>query len=232
MWSCACSNMGLLASRRAWPFAFPLPPRETASVFCLRGSWRCHALAVSDPLFRASDLALATAAGLRAISAVAPPGTHYTPRSLRSGDLSRVRGWRSVGTHNAPEQPRVYRGVLRHYLDPLMPQTPAARIFFERFVPAPHALSGPAAPVSSSFGIPTVRAPSPARGRVVFDAETKYLGCVEMYSKWFRIRCRNPSKLISAFLACRNRMSKQFEFYIETLRQSPRLKRTLLTTIA
>jgi hypothetical protein len=64
----------------------------------------------SDPLFRASDLALATAAGLRAVSAVAPPGALHCPLLAQRRYLSRVRGWRSVGAHNAREQPRVYRG--------------------------------------------------------------------------------------------------------------------------
>jgi hypothetical protein len=64
----------------------------------------------SDPLFRASDLALATAAGLRAVSAVAPPGALHSPLLAQRRYLSRVRGWRSVGAHNAREQPRVYRG--------------------------------------------------------------------------------------------------------------------------
>jgi hypothetical protein len=39
--------------------------------------------------------------------------------------------------------------------------------FFERFVPAPHALSVPAVPVPSSFGIPTVVASLPAPANVL-----------------------------------------------------------------
>jgi hypothetical protein len=42
----------------------------------------------SLPWFCARDLSTATAAGLRSVGAVAPPGTRSTPRSLRSGGIS------------------------------------------------------------------------------------------------------------------------------------------------
>jgi hypothetical protein len=45
--------------------------------------------------------------------------------------------------------------VMRHYLDPLVPPTPAARVFFQRFVPSSRSLPLPAAPVSLSVGNPS-----------------------------------------------------------------------------
>jgi hypothetical protein len=107
----------------------------------------------SLPWFCARDLSTAAAAGLRAVGAVAPPGTRYTPRSLRSGGISAAY---AVGV----PMERIMRVsnhastavVLRHYLDPLMPPTPAARIFFNRFVPAPRALPVPVSPVAFSVG--------------------------------------------------------------------------------
>jgi hypothetical protein len=103
--------------------------------------------------FCVRDLSLAAAAGLRAVAAVAPPGTRYTPRSLRSGGITAAY---AVGV----PMERIMRVsnhastavVLRHYLDPLVPPTPAARVFFNRFVPAARSLSMPVPPVSLSVG--------------------------------------------------------------------------------
>jgi hypothetical protein len=107
----------------------------------------------SSPWFCARDLSAAATAGLRSVGAVAPPGTCYTPRSLRSGGISaayavgvpmerimRVRNQASTAV------------VLRHYLDPLMPPKPAARVFFGRFVPASRSLPGLVSPVALSAG--------------------------------------------------------------------------------
>mgnify|MGYP003476553559 FL=1 len=99
------------------------------------------------------DLFGATAAGVRAVGAIAPPGTHYTPRSLRSG------GIKAAYAAGVPLE-RIMRVsnhvstavVLRHYLDPLVAPTPAARVFIDRFLPAARVLPVPAAPVSLSVG--------------------------------------------------------------------------------
>jgi hypothetical protein len=96
-----------------------------------------------EPCFSLRTLSAAAADGLRAVAAVAPPGTRYTPRSLQSGGITAAY---AVGV----PMERIMRVsnhasavvVLRHYLDPLVPQTPAARVFFDRFVPASRALPG------------------------------------------------------------------------------------------
>jgi hypothetical protein len=128
MWSCACSNMGLLASRRAWPFAFPLPPRETSSVLCLHGSWRCHALAVRTHSFEPATSLLLRPPDCARFPRLRRPA-HYTARSLRSGGISAayaagvpLERIMRVSNHASTAV------VLRHDLDPLMPQTPAAWI--------------------------------------------------------------------------------------------------------
>jgi hypothetical protein len=106
------------------------------------------------------DLLGATAAGLRAVGAIAPPGTHYTPRSLRSGGITAayaagvpLERIMRVSNHVSTAV------VLRHYLDPLVAPTPAARVFFDRFLPAARVLPVPAAPVSFYVGNPLSRAP-------------------------------------------------------------------------
>jgi hypothetical protein len=107
----------------------------------------------NTPWFRDPDLAAATAAGLLAVSAVAHPGSRYTPRSLRSG------GIKAAYTVGVPLE-RIMRVsnhasaavVLRHYLEPLLPLTPAARVFFDRFIPASRALPMPDSPVAISVG--------------------------------------------------------------------------------
>jgi hypothetical protein len=95
------------------------------------------------------DLSAAAAAGLRAVAAFAPPGSHYTPRSLRSGGITAayavgvpLERIMRVSNHASTAV------VLRHYLDPLVPPTPAARVFFDRFVHAARALPGPVSPVA------------------------------------------------------------------------------------
>jgi hypothetical protein len=120
----------------------------------------------SAPFFRAHDLG--ASAGLRAVSAIAPPGTYITPRSLRCGGITAacaagvpLERIMRVSNHSTAAV------VLRHYLDPLVPLTRAARIFFDRFVPATRALSLPAAPVSPAVGIPVVGAPAPAPANVL-----------------------------------------------------------------
>jgi hypothetical protein len=105
------------------------------------------------PWFNMRDLSAAAAAGLRAVAAIAPPGARYTPRSLRSGGITAAY---AVGV----PMERIMRVsnhastavVLRHYLDALVPPTPAARVFFDRFVPAARSLSVPVPPVSFSVG--------------------------------------------------------------------------------
>jgi hypothetical protein len=51
--------------------------------------------------------------------------------------------------------------VLRHYLDPLMPPTSAARVFFGQFVPASRDINVPDSPVSFPTGN-TLASPEPA----------------------------------------------------------------------
>jgi hypothetical protein len=82
------------------------------------------------------DLLGATAAGLRAVGAIAPSGAQYTPRSLRSGGITAayaagvpLERIMRVSNHVSTTV------VLRHYLDPLVALTPAARVFFDRFLP-------------------------------------------------------------------------------------------------
>jgi hypothetical protein len=121
-----------------------------------------HASATS-PWFQRGDLADATAAGLRAVSAHPPPGARFTPRSLRSGGITAAY---SVGV----PMERIMRlsnhssvaVVIRHYLDPLVPPSPAARVFFSRFVPShpSRSLPLPAAPVSPSIGNPRPAEPA------------------------------------------------------------------------
>jgi hypothetical protein len=92
--------------------------------------------AAATPWFTYRDLVAATAAGLQGVSARPPPGARFTPRSLRSGGITAAY---AVGV---PLE-RIMRlsnhasaaVVMRHYLDPLVPPTPAARVFFQRFVP-------------------------------------------------------------------------------------------------
>jgi hypothetical protein len=98
----------------------------------------------SHPWFTLRDLSAAAAAGLRAVAAHAAPGTRYTPRSLRSGGITAayavgvpLERIMRVSNHASTTV------VLRHYLDPLVPPTPAARVFFHRFVPAARSLSEP-----------------------------------------------------------------------------------------
>jgi hypothetical protein len=90
------------------------------------------------------DLSIAAAAILRAVGAVAPPGTRYTPRYLRSAGISAAYAVgilieRIMRVRNHPTT----AVVLRHYLDPLMPPTPAARYYL--------------------IGLCPIRAPSPCR---------------------------------------------------------------------
>jgi hypothetical protein len=114
------------------------------------------AVAFATPFFSYSDLVAATADGLRGVAARPPPGTRFTPRSLRSGGITAAY---AVGV---PLE-RIMRlsnhaslaVVMRHYLDPLVPPTPAARVFFQRFVPSSRSLPLPAAPVSPSVGNPS-----------------------------------------------------------------------------
>jgi hypothetical protein len=123
------------------------------------------ALHVEEAWFSLRSLSAATADGLRAVGAVAPPGTRYTPRSLRSGGITAAY---AVGV----PMERIMRVsnhastavVLRHYLDPLVPPTPAARVFFHRLVPAPRGLPVPASPVAFPVGN-TLADPSPTLPR-------------------------------------------------------------------
>jgi hypothetical protein len=76
------------------------------------------------------DLRGATAAGLCAVGAIAPPGTQYTPRSLDSGGITAayaagvpLERIMRVSNHVSTAV------VLRHYLDPLVVPTPAATSF-------------------------------------------------------------------------------------------------------
>jgi hypothetical protein len=122
----------------------------------------------SLPWFCARDLSTATAADLRSVGAVAPSGTRYTPRSFRSGGISPayvvgapMERIMCVSNHASTAV------VLRHYLDPLMPPTPAARVFFGRFVPASRAL--PCRFPRSRFPLAILsRHPSPLCSRVTF----------------------------------------------------------------
>jgi hypothetical protein len=133
-------------------------PDPVRRLFCLL---LADAARPGDPWFCSRDLSLAAADGLRAVAAIAPPGTRYTPRSLRSGGITAAY---AVGV----PMERIMRVsnhastavVLRHYLDPLVPPTPAARVFFNRFVPASRSLSMPVSPVAFSVGN-TLASPEP-----------------------------------------------------------------------
>jgi hypothetical protein len=63
--------------------------------------------------------------------------------STERGNHRCLRGWGAIGGHHAREQSCVHCGRPRHYLAPLVPPTPAARVFFHRFVPAARSLSEP-----------------------------------------------------------------------------------------
>jgi hypothetical protein len=75
------------------------------------------------PLFNYRDLVAATDSGVQGVSA------RYTPRSLRSGGitaayavsvlLERIMRLKNHASASV---------VMRHYLDPLVPPTPAARV--------------------------------------------------------------------------------------------------------
>jgi hypothetical protein len=117
----------------------------------LLASTRADAFAI--PFFSRCDLVAAIADGLRGVAARPPLGTRFTPRSLRSGGITAAY---AVGV---PLE-RIMRlsnhasvaVVMRQYLDPLVTPTPAARVFFQRFVPFSRSLPLPAAPVSPSVG--------------------------------------------------------------------------------
>jgi hypothetical protein len=93
--------------------------------------------AAGSPWFCYCDLISATATGLRGVSSRLSSGERFTPRSLRSGgitsaytfgvQLERIMRLSNHGTAAV---------AMRHYVDPLAPPTPAARVFFQRFVPA------------------------------------------------------------------------------------------------
>jgi hypothetical protein len=105
--------------------------------------------------FNHHDLVATTAAGLRGVAARPIPGARFTPCSLRSGGITAAY---AVGV---PLE-RIMRlsnhasaaVAMRHYLDPLVPPTPAARVFFQRFVPSWRSLPLPAVPVLPSVGAP------------------------------------------------------------------------------
>jgi hypothetical protein len=139
------------------PTAGPGDPIRRLFVRLLADSRAAGHSTTSTPWFQRGDLVAATAAGLRGVAAQPPPGARFTPRSLRSGGITAAY---SVGV---PLE-RIMRlsnhsnaaVVMRHYLDPLVPPSTAARVFFSRFVPShtSRSLPWPAPPVAPSFGNP------------------------------------------------------------------------------
>jgi hypothetical protein len=143
-------------ARRATPLgclsAFLLPARPTPYA----GSFTFLSLLSLFPLFRGSALVTSPPLPLRVCVRWAP---------LRPLELAIVPGPFGAGA-SAPRTRLAFPWnascavsnhastavVLRHYLDPLMPPTPAARILFNRLVPAPRALPVPVSPVAFPVG--------------------------------------------------------------------------------
>jgi hypothetical protein len=135
-----------------------------------------RASAAGLPWFCHRDLVSATAAGLCGVSARPSRGERFTPRSLRTGGITAAY---AVGV---PLE-RIMRlsnhataaDVMRHYLGPLVPPTPAARVFFQRFVPSLCSLPLPAVPVSPSVGNP--RAAEPTTSTELRSAMASFTRC-------------------------------------------------------
>lgn len=93
----------------------------------------------------ASAASVATALSLLTENAAPPPGSQFTARSLRSGGISAAYAAgvpllviMRLSSHHSEAV------VHKHYLDALMPSTPAARLFFARFTcSAGSATTGP-----------------------------------------------------------------------------------------
>jgi hypothetical protein len=91
------------------------------------------------------DFVDASAAGLRAVGAISPPGTRYTPRSLRSGGVTAAYAAGVPLERIMRVSNHVSRTVvLRHYRDLLVSSTPAARVSFDQSLSAALVLPVPA----------------------------------------------------------------------------------------
>jgi hypothetical protein len=102
----------------------------------------CTPESAAAPWFNQPDLVAATAAGLCGVAARPHPGARFAPRSLRSCGIIAAY---AVGVPLERKMELSNHAsaavVMRHYLDPLMPPTQAARVFFQRFVPSSLSLS-------------------------------------------------------------------------------------------
>lgn len=109
--------------------------------------------------FSTRDLQKETSAGLHDSRSVPPPGMKFMLRLLRSGGISAAY---AVGTtlerFVSPSNHVSTSFILHHYLDPLVAETDAARVFLSRFVRGiPR--TGPATPVLNFLGNITLPQP-------------------------------------------------------------------------